>query len=144
MEDGGIITYLDKRDTFRTLTEEQLADWRFNHNHNIYVLLHNLACSPEKYSVEIDDQDRIAFYQDSVFLTRFGLDDQLRPQFFYQPTSDGAITGTIFNRWGTHDGLVHSAGGHPLDSNFMYQTEIWTPSTKSLVETFGKEIFDVE
>ena len=144
MKDSGTITYLDKRDTFRTLNEEQLADWRCKHNHNINVLLHDMACSPEKYSIEIDDQDRIAFYQDSIFLTSFGLDDQSRPHLFYQPTPDGTITGTLFNRWGTHGGLAHSAGCHPIDSNFMYQTEIWTPSTKSLVETFGKGIFDLE
>ena len=141
---GGKIRYYDKRDTSRVLTEEQLKEWEFDHNHNIYVLLHDLACQPENYNVKIDENDRLAFYQDSVFMTSFSLDDQLRPYLFYHPNTDGTVVGSTFTHWGTDDGLVHSAGGHPLDSNFVYRTEIWQPSTNSLKATFGEEIFEIK
>lgn len=140
----GTIRYYDKRDTSRVLTQEQLEGWHFDHNHNVYVLLHDLGCNPENYTVEIDDEERLSFYQDSVLVTSFGLDDQMRPHLFYTPNSDGLVSGSTFTHWGTHEGLVHSAGGHPLDSNFMYRTEIWQPSTKPLKEAFGEQIFELE
>ena len=143
-EHAGTIRYYDKRDTSRILTKEQLKNWAFDHDHNIYVLLHNLACHPEKYKVEIDKEKRLAFYQDSIFLTSFGLDDQLRPHLFYIPNADGSISGSRFSQWGTDEGLIHSAGGHPLDSNFIYTTEIWKPGKKSLKEMFGEKIFNLE
>ena len=143
-ESAGTIRYFDKRDTFRNLTDEQLQDWKFGHNHNIYVLLHDLACRPEDYSVEIDKDERLAFYQNSVFVTSFVLDEQLRPHIFYHPNSDGTVSGSRFTHFGNDGGLVHSAGGHPLDSNFMYRTELWQPSNKSLEETFGKSVYDID
>jgi hypothetical protein len=141
---GGTIRYYDKRDTSRILTNEQLKDWKFDHNHNIYVLLHDLGCNPGNYNARIDVNGRLAFYQDSIFLTSFGLDDQLRPYLFYKPNPDGSVSGSIFNYWGTDGGLIHSAGGHPLDSNFMYRTEVWQPATTPLKEMFGEEIFDLQ
>ena len=140
----GIVRYYDKRDTIRTFTREQLADWAYGHKHNVYVLLHDLACNPQQYLVEIDEEERLAFYKDTVFEVSFGLDELQRPHLFYQPHPDGSVSGSIFTRWGTDDGLVHSAGGHPLDSNFVYTTQIWMPSEKSLSETFGEEIFTLE
>lgn len=140
-EKEGIVRYLDKRDTFRILTPEQLADWAFGHKHNIYVLLHDLACEPEKYSVVIDDLDRLSFYRDTIFEVSFGLDDKKRPYMFYHPNPDGTVSGSIFTHWGIDNGLVHSAGGHPLDSNFIYRTEIWKPSELPLRQSFGEEVF---
>ena len=143
-EQEGLVRYLDKRDTFRILTPEQLADWAYGHKHNVYVLLHDLACSPETYRVVIDDLDRLAFYRDTIFEVSFGLDDQMRPYLFYQPNPDGSVSGSIFTHWGTDNGLVHSAGGHPQDSNFIYRTEIWKPSELPLRESFGEEIFNID
>ena len=143
-QDGGKVRYLDRRDTFRILSPEQLADWEYGHNHNVYVLLHDLACDANSYSVEIDDHDRLSFYRDTVFEVSFGLDSDMRPYLFYQPNKDGTISGSVFTHWGTDEGLVHSAGGHPLDSNFVYRTEIWLPSNASLKETFGEELFQLD
>ena len=140
----GIVRYYDKRDTFRILTSEQLADWAYGHNHNVYVLLHKLGCNPQDYLVEIDEMDRLTFYRDTVFEVSFGLDDKMRPALFYQPNRDGSVSGSIFTRWGTDNGLVHSAGGHPLDSNFIYTTEIWDPAELPLKERYGQELFDIE
>ena len=140
----GIVRYYDKRDTTKILSKEQLADWAYGHKHNVYVLLHDLACNPQQYLVEIDEEQRLAFYKDTVFEVSFGLDELRRPHLFYQPHPDGSVSGSIFTRWGTDEGLVHSAGGHPLDSNFVYTTEIWIPSEKSLSDTFGEEIFELE
>ena len=141
---GGTIRYYDKRDTSRVLTKEQLKDWEFGHSHNVYVLLHNFGCNPENYRVAIDDNERLAFYKDSVFVSSFGLDDQSRPYLFYNPNPDGSVSGSIFTHWGTDNGLVHSAGGHPLDSNFIYRTKIWKPGTKPIKEMFGEKIFEIE
>ena len=143
-EKEGLVRYYDKRDTFRVLSAEQLSDWSFGHKHNVYVLLHDLACNPAKYQVEIDEHDRLTFYKDSIFEVSFGLDQKKRPYLFYQPHPDGSVSGSIFTHWGTDDGLVHSAGGHPLDSNFIYRTEIWKPSSLSLKEEFGDELFKIE
>ena len=137
----GIVRYYDKRDTVKNFSEEQLADWAYGHKHNVYVILHDLACNPEQYLVETDEEQRLAFYRDTVFEVSFGLDEYNRPHLFYQPHPDGSVSGSIFTRWGTDNGLVHSAGGHPLDSNFIYTTEIWQPSEKELSEEFGEEIF---
>lgn len=137
----GRVRYYDKRDTLRLLTSEQLADWAYGHKHNVYVLLHDLACAPEKYQVEVDQDNRLSFYRDSIFEVSFGLDELKRPYLFYQPNVDGSVSGSIFTRWGTDSGLVHSAGGHPLDSNFIYTTEIWKPSELSLEEEFGESLF---
>lgn len=143
-ERQGIVRYYDKRDTLRTLTAEQLADWAYGHKHNVYVLLHDIACAPRNYSVEIDEQDRLTFYRDTIFEVSFGLDEKMRPYLFYQPNPDGSVSGSIFTHWGEDEGLVHSAGGHPLDSNFIYLTEIWKPSQLPLSEAFGDEIFDLD
>ncbi|MEM8891075.1 MAG: hypothetical protein AAGD28_24065, partial [Bacteroidota bacterium] len=121
---------------------QQLHQWEFDHNHNVYVLLHDIGCNPERYQVKIDEENRIAFYQDSTLFTSFGLDDQFRPYQFYAPNTQGVLMGSVFTKWGTDHGLVHSAGGHPLDSNFIYTTEVWQASKKSLKEAFGEKIFD--
>ncbi len=136
----GQINYLDDRDTFRILSAEQLEDFEYDHNHNVYVLLNDLACDPPNYRVEIDPAGMLAFYRDTTFMSSFGLDDMNRPNMFYHPLKDGNIVGSIFTHWGTDDGLVHSAGGHPLDSNFIYRTEIWQPSTQTLEEAFGVKV----
>ena len=135
--DEGRVTYLDKRDTFRLFSEEQLAQWQHDHNHNIYVLLHDIGCAPESYRVSIDSAGHLAFYAGDIFRTSFALDEQMRPFEFYHPTAMGEIVGSRFTHWGTDDGLVHSAGGHPLDSNFMYRTETWTSSARPLQESFS-------
>lgn len=140
----GTVRYYDHRDTFRTLSNDQLQGWKFDHNHNVYVLLHDLGCNPEQYRVEIDENAKLSFYQDSILVVRFGLDDRMRPYLFDKPNLDGSISGSMFSHWGTDDGLVHSAGGHPLDSNFMYRTELWQPSKKSLKEVFGDSLYSVE
>lgn len=143
-ETSGRVHYYDQRDTMRLFTEEQLADWAYGHKHNVYVLLHDLACDPGNYRVVIDEKDRLSFYRDSIFEVSFGLDSLYRPYLFYQPHPDGSVSGSVFSRWGTDQGLVHSAGGHPLDSNFIYTTEIWQPSILSLKEEFGETIFDLK
>ncbi len=141
---AGKVHYYDKRDTMRLFTEKQLADWAYGHKHNIYVLLHDLACDPGSYRVVNDEEGRLSFYKDSIFEVSFGLDSLNRPYLFYQPHPDGSVSGSVFNRWGTDKGLVHSAGGHPLDSNFIYTTEIWQPSELGLKQAFGEAIFDLE
>lgn len=142
-ENEGIIRYYDKRDTMRTLTPEQLVEWKYDNEHNIYVILHRMACHPQNYSVHVDENNRLAFYSDSTLVTSLGLDDQMRPYLFYSPRPDGSISGSVFTKWATDQGLVHSAGGHPLDSNFVYTTEIWQPGSKSLEDSFGPEIFNI-
>ena len=137
----GIVNYLDKRDTSRILTKEQLEDWNFGHDHNVYVLLHHIACEPEAYEVGIDDDGRLNFSLNGIFSTGFFLDDQHRPYMFYAPNSDGTIQGSKFTKWGTDGGLVHSAGGHPLDSSFVYTTELWIPSKLSLKESLRQGLF---
>ncbi len=139
----GRIHYLDDRDTFRILNTEQLKDFEYNHKHNVNVQLHQLACNPSDYHVEIDTMGRIAFYEDEMFICSFALDEMNRPFMHYHPLSDGSMTGVIFTKWATDDGLVRSGGGHPLDSTFQYRTEIWEPSKQSLEETFGQGIFEL-
>ena len=141
-DQGGTIHYLDDRDTLRTLSEEQLASWKFGNKHNVYVLLHDLACEPSAYTATIEGEE-LVFYQNVTFIVRFGLDEMNRPHLFYHPTANGEIVGSRFTQWGTDQGLVHSAGGHPLDSNFLYVTEEWVSSEQSLMESFGTEIFDI-
>lgn len=140
-DERGEIRYLDERDSSRLLTPEQLASWRYDHQHNVYVLLHDLACNPQEFRVVLEPDQHLAFYRDTVLVTRFGLDQQLRPYRFYRPNGDGSVSESRFTRWGTDDGLVHSAGGHPLDSSFFYETEIWEPSKKTLQEAFGGEVY---
>lgn len=135
-ENQGKVTYLDQRDTFRLFSAEELSNWKFDNQHNVYVALRELALAPSKFSVKTNKEERLDFFRDSVFYVSFGLDEENRPHLFYHPTSDGKVVGSLFNRWGTDGGLIHSAGGHPLDSNFMYITEIWQPSMKSFDETF--------
>lgn len=141
---GGTIRYYDKRDTTRVLTKAQLENEEFDHNHNVYVLLHEFGCNPENYLVAIDDKERLTFYKDSVFVCSFGLDEQSRPYLFFTPNPDGTVTGSTFTHWGTDEGLVHSAGGHPLDSNFVYRTEIWKPGTLTMKEMFGEKVFEIK
>lgn len=143
-KDGGKIRYYDKRDTSRVLTKTQLAEAEFDHEHNVYVLLHKFGCNPAGYRVTLEEDQRLYFYKDSVFLCSFGLDEQQRPYLFYKPNPDGSVNGSIFTHWGTDDGLVHSAGGHPLDSNFVYRTKIWKPGTQTLKELFGASLFELE
>jgi len=139
----GTIHYLDDRDTFRVLDNEQLVDFEYDHNHNVYVLLNKLACNPADYRVEIDTSDRITFFHDTAFICSFALDELNRPFGFYPPLKDGIIAGSIFTHWATHDDLVHSASGHALDSSFFYRTEVWIPSMQSLSASFDEKIFDV-
>jgi len=141
---GGTIRYYDKRDTTRVLTKTQLEDEEFDHNHNIYVLLHEFGCNPENYRVAINEKERLTFYKDSVFICSFGLDDQSRPYLFFKPNPNGTVTGSTFTHWGTDEGLVHSAGGHPLDSSFVYRTGIWKPGTLPMKEMFGEKVFEIK
>lgn len=140
-EHEGIITYLDDRDTSRILSNDQLAEWQFDHFHNVYVLLHKMGCNPEDYSVKIGENERLNFYKADEFVTAFELDDQSRPYIFYAPNSEGEINGSTFTQWGIDDGLVHSAGGHPLDSSFIYTTQIWIPSTLPMKEAMEQSAF---
>jgi len=140
----GRVRYYDKRDTFRDIAEELLEEWSFDHRHNIYVILHDLACTPEEYRVEMNEESMLSFYRDSAFVARLGLDEQLRPYLFYHPNYDGSTSGSIFTHWGKDGRLVHSAGGHPLDSSFIYRTEIWQGSNKTLKESFGEELFETQ
>ncbi|MDX1410323.1 MAG: hypothetical protein R3330_19365, partial [Saprospiraceae bacterium] len=136
------IRYLDERDSSRVLTADQRSAWRFDHEHNVYLLLHDLACNPQLYNVVREADQYLAFYRDSVFVTGFGLDQQLRPERFHRPNPDGSISESMFTHWGSDGGLVHSAGGHPLDSSFFYLTEIWQPSRLTLLEAFGQEVYE--
>ena len=134
-EGPGIVRYLDHRDTFRTLSEEQIGNWRHSNKHNVYVILHDLACDPGNYEAKME-REQLSFYKDSVLICRFGLDKELRPHLFFAPDQNDKLNGSRFTHWGTDKGLVHSAGGFPLDSSFMYQTQEWTPSNKALRESF--------
>ncbi len=128
---------------FRVLDNEQLVDFEYDHNHKVYVLLNKLACNHADYRVEIDTSDRITFFHDNTFICSFALDDLNRPFGFYHPLKDATIVGSIFTHWATDGDLVHSAGGHPLDSSFFYRTEVWIPSVETLEEAFDEEMFDV-
>jgi hypothetical protein len=134
---GGTVTYLDDRDSTRVLSTEELAQWKFEHDHNVYVVLHRLGKHPAAFRVALEETDRLTFYEDDQLLAAFRLDDQLRPHLFYQPTHDGGLAASEFSTWGTHDGLTHSAGGGPLDGNFHYTTLEWQPSDRSFSETYS-------
>jgi hypothetical protein len=133
-----VVNYLDKRDTSRVLSEELLEEWKFGNHHNVYVVLHRLACDPSSHIAKIEN-DQLAFYKDSVFVSRFGLDEEMRPHMFYAPNSDGSESGSRFTKWGIDDGLVHSNGGHPMDSSFLYITEVWQPGYSTVRESFDIE-----
>ena len=133
---GGQVTY-HHRDTTRVLTAEELAEWEFDHNHNVYVVLHRLGKNPGTFRAVLEETDRLTFYEDDHTLTAFRLDDQLRPHLFYSPTLEGDLVASEFSRWGTHDGLTHSAGGGPLDGDFHYTTLVWEPSKRSFAQSFA-------
>jgi hypothetical protein len=141
---GGTIRYYDNRDTFRVLNSEQLEGWKFENNHNVYVLLHKFGCNPQDYKVKMDKESRLVFYKDSTLFAGVGLDDQLRPFQFYTPNQEGEVSGSVFTHWGEDEGLIHSAGGHPIDSSFTYLTEKWVPSNKALRIAFGENLFEIE
>ncbi len=134
---GGNVAHLDHRDTTRVLTTEQLEEWEFDHNHNVYVVLHRLGKNPAAFRAVLEETDRLTFYEDDHLLTAFRLDDQLRPHLFYQPTREGNLVASEFSTWGTHRGLTHSAGGGPLDGDFHYTTSVWEPSNRSFSESFS-------
>ena len=133
---GGQVTY-HHRDTTRVLTAEELAEWEFDHNHNVYVVLHRLGKNPGTFRAVLEETDRLTFYEDDHTLTAFRLDDQLRPHLFYSPTLEGDLVASEFSSWGTHDGLTHSAGGGPMDGDFHYTTLVWEPSKWSFAQSFA-------
>ena len=133
---GGTVAYLDDRDTTRVLTPEELEEWEFDHNHNVYVVLHRLGKYPAAFRAVLEETDRLTFYEGDHLLSAFRLDDQLRPHLFYSPTLEGNLAPSEFSRWDTHQGLVHSAGGGPLDGDFHYTTLEWVPSQRSFAESY--------
>jgi hypothetical protein len=134
---GGTVAYLDDRDSTRVLSSEELAQWKFEHDHNVYVVLLRLGKHPWAFRVVLEETDRLTFYEDDQLLAAFRLDDQLRPHLFYQPARDSRLSASEFSEWGTHGGLTHSAGGGPLDGNFHYTTLEWQPSNRSFSETYS-------
>lgn len=137
---GGSIQYLDERDTSRILTPEQIETWRHNNKHNVYVVLHKLSCQPEAYTVRIEPDEMLAFYSDTSLYAKFKLDEKLRPHQFYAPNPEGKVSGSQFTKWGNTNGLIHSAGGQPLDGSFAYTTEEWIPSDKPLQAAFAEDV----
>ena len=137
--DGGRVVYVDEGGRSRTFTPEQLNQWTFEHNHNVYVVLHRLGKNPNLFRVTLEETDRLTFYDGDQLLAAFRLDEASRPHLFYQPTLAGDLSASEFSKWGTHDGLVHSAGGGPLDGNFRYTTLEWQPSTRSFSESYSFE-----
>jgi hypothetical protein len=87
--------------------------------------------------VVLEETDRLTFYEGDHLLTAFRLDDQLRPHLFYSPTPGGKLVPSEFSKWDTHKGLVHSAGGGPLDGDFHYSTLVWEPSDRSFSESYS-------
>lgn len=135
--EGGQVAYLDEGDRVRTLTLEQHAQWIFDHNHNVYVLLHRLGKTPAQFKVVLEDTDRLTFYEGEERLAGFRLDAQDRPHLFYQPASNGELITSRFSKWGTHNGLVHSAGGGPVDGGFEYVTLEWQASDRAFNDAYS-------
>ncbi|NNC95921.1 MAG: hypothetical protein HKN92_10190 [Chitinophagales bacterium] len=127
----GKVSYLDHRDTFRLLNNFDLLEWEHEHKHNVYVALHNIACSPSKYTASLDDNAILNFHHGNDLYCKVKLDDKYRPFIYFTPDYEGNLTYSIFTEWGKDGGLIHSAGGHPMDSSFIYRTEIWEPTFKS-------------
>ena len=101
------------------------------------MVLHRLAENPAAFRAVLEETDRLPFYEDDHLLTAFRLDDHLRPHLFYSPTREGNFVPSEFSNWGTHGGLVHSAGGGPLDGEFQYTTVVWKPSNRSFSESYS-------
>ena len=136
-EAAGTITYLDKRDTFRTLSDEQLADWKFGHNHNVYVVFHELGNNPSNFEARQSGKE-IYFYKNNSFYAGFELDSLWRPFKYLHLNSDSSRSWAHFRKLGTDQGLTHSNGGHPEDSSFWYTTEVWEASKKSFEELYSE------
>ena len=134
---GGKVVYLDHRDTTRVLTPGQLEEWEFDHNHNVYVVLHRLGKNPQAFRVVLEETDRLTFYEDDHLITAFRLDEQFRPHLFYHLAREGDLVPSEFSTWGTHHGLVHSTGGGPLDGDFHYTTLVWEPSNRSFSDSYS-------
>ena len=107
----------------------------------ILVEVHRLGKNPAAFRVVLEESDRLTFYEDDHLLAAVRLDDQLRPYLYYSPTREGKLVPSEFSKWGTHQGLVHSAGGGPLDGDFHYTTSRWEPSKRSFAAsyTFAEE-----
>lgn len=120
-------------DSIRQISTENV---RNGHNHNVYVLLHRYA-SEEGFKVISPKENRIDFYEgDSLFLCGFELDSLKRPHHFITKNNAGEEQVFIFSKWGTTEGLVHSAGGGPVDGDFSYDTKIWQPSEQNYEASF--------
>ena len=141
-ESEGRIYYLDQRDTFRILSEEQLDGWKFSNAHNVYVLLHNMGCNPASYSVELVGEDSLLVYNEQGLQGSFGLDGLSLPEYYGQLQEDGSIASSQFTEFGKTEVFVHSAGGRTLNGSFQYKTDEWIPSKKSMLKTFGQEVLN--
>lgn len=131
---GGWILYVD-RDSVRPLSPDALAGWKAGEAHNVYVLLHRFA-RDGRYRVALGAGGRLEFFEDSLFLAAFELDEMQRPARFITRDSRGRENATRFTRWGTAEGLVHPTGGGPEDGSFSYETRIWRPSELPFDEAF--------
>ncbi|MEQ9423910.1 MAG: hypothetical protein RJQ09_05800 [Cyclobacteriaceae bacterium] len=126
-----------KAGTVKQLDEDRLTDEKRQNELNVYVLLNRIARN-ESYKPKLNGQ-RLEFYLNEEFQTAFILDEYSRPSIFITKSKDGLKEFvSFFNKWGTTNGFIHSAGGGPVDGNFFYSTEIWQPS-----ELIFEEAFDV-
>ncbi len=73
---GGHVLYFEK-DSLTQLSAERLGAFRYGHDHNVYVLWHQLA-SQEGYEVKLEGEGekRVAFYREQQFLCAFELNEQ--------------------------------------------------------------------
>ena len=121
-EEGGWVFY-KKKDSKRVLTQVQLEDEKLQHEHNIYVLLNKIA-STNQYKAVLNGQ-RLEFHKGESFAVAFILDEKHRPEIFITKRGDGTENVSHFECWNNTDGLIHPAGGGPVDGNFRYVTEVW-------------------
>ena len=133
-DEGAWINYVD-RDTARQLSAEALRGWESDNDQNVYVLLNRLS-REGSFDVRKGIDGRIEFRSDTTFLCAFQLDSLDRPHRFITRNSGGVEQVSHFAKWGTTEGLVHSAGGGPLDGSFTYDTREWVPSSAKFEEAY--------
>lgn len=131
------IQYLH-RDSMRWFSEDALESEHYAHEHNVYVLFKKMATT-DSILVKLDEEGRLDFFQKDEWMCGFILDDQNRPHRFFSPNVDGTDSESLFKIWNTIEGLIHPAGGGPVDGDFEYKTQIWRPSNENIETAFDVE-----
>lgn len=133
---GGWIQFV-MHDTTRKLTTNELEGWRFQHRHDVYYQLHQLARYGCK-DLRLGTEGRVEFYDPNGALRiAFLLDGQNRPSRFYVTNQTGlAESATAFTEWTTSHGMSHPVKGGPVDGSYSFSMEKWEPSKHGLDKAF--------